>query len=118
MRSLPKYLLLALTVLLAASCNKKFETSIALAVDNEELRLSSADAGYFYLHVTSNRSWTISIEADSDWLHPEVTSGEGIQYPKINYDAYVGGVDREATLVVSCDVKTCRIRVIQPNSEQ
>lgn len=118
MRRLVECILLALAVVLSASCSKKFETSIDLAVDNEELHLTSSDAGYFYLHITSNRSWTLAVEAESDWLHPEVASGSGTQYPKINYDSYVGGIDREAILVVSCDVKECRIRVIQPNSEQ
>ena len=99
------------------SCQEKFVTSTDLAVDNTQLDLPSSDAGYFHVHILSNRSWTISIESEKDWLHPQQTSGHGTAYPKFTYDSYLGGVDREATIVISCDVKTLRIKVVQPKSE-
>ena len=115
MRKLIISLFLAFAALV--SCNKPFESAIDLAVDAETLKLPSCDEGYFYMHIMSNRSWTISVESEKDWLHPEQTSGSGTAYPKFTYDAYVGAIDREATIVVSCDVKTIRVTVIQPKSE-
>lgn len=100
-----------------SSCQEKFVTSVALAVDNVQIDLPSSDEGYFNLHILSNRSWTISIESERDWLHPECTSGQGTAYPRFTYDSYEGAVDREATIVISCDVKTLRIKVVQPKSE-
>lgn len=100
-----------------ASCDKPFESSIDLAVDAETIKLPSCDEGYFYMHVASNRDWTLSIESEKDWLHPEQSSGHGTAYPKFNYDSYVGAIDREAEIVLSCDVKTIRVKVIQPKSE-
>lgn len=105
------------SLLFMTSCQKKFVTSTALAVDNLQLDLPSSDAGYFNLHILSNREWTIDIVSDRDWLHPETRSGEGTAYPKFTYDAYTGAVDREATIVISCDVKTLRVKVVQPKSE-
>lgn len=98
-------------------CNKPYVTALDLAVDSETLNLPSSDAGYFYMHIASNRSWTLSIDAEKDWLHPEQTSGSGSAYPKFTYDAYVGAIDREAKIVISCDVKTITVNVVQPKSE-
>lgn len=98
-------------------CNKSFTSSIELAVDSETLNLPSSEAGYFYMHIASNRDWTLTVEADKDWLHPEQTSGSGTAYPKFNYDAYVGAIDREAKIIISCDVKTITVTVVQPKSE-
>lgn len=99
------------------SCQKPYASRIDLAVDSETLKLPSYEAGYFYMHVAANRDWALSVESEKDWLHPEQTSGSGTGYPRFTYDAYVGAVDREATIVVSCDVKTIRVKVIQPKSE-
>ena len=99
------------------SCQEKFVTSIDLAVDNLQLDLPSSDAGYFNLHIQSNRAWTIAVESAKDWLHPQQTSGHGTAYPRFTYDSYIGGVDREAVIIISCDVKTLQIKVVQPKSE-
>ena len=109
------YLLAALVLL--SSCEKAYQSTLDLAVDSTELKLPSSEAGYFYLHIASNRNWTLSVEAEKDWLHPQQTSGNGTAYPKFTYDAYTGAIDREATLVISCDVKTIRLNVTQPRSE-
>lgn len=111
-------LIALLSVIMAlAACQKPYESTIDLAVDSETLKLPSSEAGYFYMHIASNRAWNISIESEKDWLHPEQTSGTGAAYPKFNFDAYVGAVDREAVIVVSCDVKSLRVTVVQPKSE-
>ena len=99
------------------SCQKEFVTSVALAVDQTQIDLPGSDAGYFNLHILSNRAWTIKVESERDWLHPETKAGKGTAYPKFTYDGYVGAVDREATIVIACDVKTLRIKVVQPKSE-
>lgn len=111
-------LLIALSALATlVSCDKGYKTTIGLAVNAETLKLPSSEAGYFYMHIASNRDWNLYVEQNNDWLHPEQTSGSGTAYPKFNYDAYVGAIDREAEIVLSCDVKTIRIKVIQPKSE-
>jgi hypothetical protein len=107
--------LIALTGLV--SCQQKFVTSVDLAVDQTQIDLPGSDAGYFNLHILSNRTWTITVESERDWLHPETKEGKGTAYPKFTYDAYVGAVDREATIIIACDVKTLRIKVVQPKSE-
>lgn len=111
--------ILAILVVLTAlvSCQKPYASTLDLAVDSETLKLPSFEEGYFYLHIASNRDWTLSIESDKDWLHPEQASGTGPGYPRFIYDAYVGAVDREAVIVISCDVKTIRVKVVQPKSE-
>ncbi|MBR0245223.1 MAG: BACON domain-containing protein [Bacteroidales bacterium] len=112
-----KLVILFVAVIALFACQKPYETTLDLAVDSTTLKLPSCDKGYFYMHIISNRDWTLSVEADKDWLHPEQTSGTGTAYPKFVFDAYVGAIDREATIVVSCDVKTIRVKVIQPKSE-
>ncbi len=99
------------------ACQKPYETTLDLAVDSTTLKLPSVEEGYFYMHIASNRSWALSVEAERDWLHAEQTSGTGTAYPKFTYDAYTGAIDREASIIVSCDVKTIRVKVIQPKSE-
>ena len=98
-------------------CNKPYVSQIDLAVDSERLLLPSSEGGYFYMHIASNRDWTLSIESDKDWLHPEQTSGSGTSYPRFTYDAYSGAVAREAKMIISCDVKTITVTVVQPQSE-
>ena len=81
-------ILIALACL--ASCQKPYAPALELAVDSETLKLPSCEAGYFYTHVASNRSWTLSVEAEKDWLHPEQTSGNGTAYSERFY-AYETG---------------------------
>ena len=111
--------LAALLIVFAAlfGCSKPYASKIDLAVDSERLLLPSSAEGYFYMHIASNRDWTLSIESDKDWPHPEQTSGSGTAYPKFHYDAYSGAVAREARIVISCDVKTLTVTVVQPQSE-
>lgn len=112
-----KLVLLFFAAMALFACQKPYETTLDLAVDSTTLKLPSCEEGYFYMHIVSNRSWTLSIEAEKDWLHPEQTSGTGTAYPKFVFDSYAGAIDREATIVISCDVKTIRVKVIQPKSE-
>ena len=112
-----KLAVLVIAIVALMGCDKPFVSSIELAVDSETIKLPSSDDGYFYLHIASNRDWTLAVESDKDWLHPEQTSGSGTAYPKFNYDAYIGAIDREARIVISCDVKTVTVNVIQPKSE-
>lgn len=119
MRTSAKIFITALcAMVLTVACQEKFVTSIDLAVDNVQLDLPSHEAGYFNLHILSNRAWKIAVDSKKDWLHPEDSTGFGTAYPKFTYDSYVGAVDREATIIISCDVKTLEVKVVQPKSEE
>ena len=110
-----RVIVLMLSALLAvASCQKPFETSIALGVNNERIQLPSFEQGHCFITVYSNSSWNIRVEAEGEWATLGQQSGTGIGYVRLDYTENLSASPREATVVVEGSGKRCEILVIQP----
>ena len=104
--------ILMLTVLLA-SCSQKFEMSLPLAVNRDEIKLP-AGSGSTYLMIYSTGSWTI--EGESSWLTLSRLSGSGNTQVNLSYDANEG-LSRESTFTVTGNGKTIGIKISQEGSK-
>ena len=116
MRTFLTSLCLAALMLAAGACTEKFETSVKLGVDHEQLNLPSSEAGYFYFHITSNTSWKITVDPDDGWLRTDKRSGKGIAYPKFTYDENTEPEGRQTSIVVTAGKTVRRVLVVQPNA--
>ena len=111
-----RMIVLALTALLAASaCQKPFETSIELGVNNEKIQLPSFEEGHCFITVFSNAAWTIRLDSGEDWASLGQRSGTGIDYVRFDYSENLSAAPREATVVVEGSGKRCEILVTQPS---
>ena len=111
-----KMIVLALSALLAAAaCQKPFETSISLGVNNESIVLPSFEEGYCFITVFSNAGWTIRLDSGEDWASLGQSSGKGIGYVKFAYSENLSASPRDARVVVEGSGKRCEILVTQPS---
>jgi len=110
-----KLILCALAILLSLwACQKPYQTKIDLGVNHEQIILPSAEEGHCFITVYSNGSWTIKISPSVSWARLDRSSGEGIAYPRLDYEENLDGVERVATVVVEGQGKKCEIKITQP----
>lgn len=96
------------------ACQKPYVTTIELGVNHEEILLSSPEKGHCFITVSSNGSWTIKLSPEVSWARLDRSSGEGIAYPRLDYDENLEPTERVATLVVEGQGKKCEIKITQP----
>ena len=110
-----KLMICVLAMLLSLSaCQKPYTTTIDLGVNHEEIILPSSQAGHCFITVFSNGSWTIKVSAEEAWVRLDRSGGEGIAYPRLDYDENLGTEQRLATVVVEGQGKKCEIKITQP----
>lgn len=109
-----KWILILAVLLGFAACQKPYQTTITLGVNNEQIVLKSFEEGHCYITVFSNGGWTIALEPAVDWARLDRESGEGIAYVRMDYDENFGSEERYATVVVSGQGKECQILITQP----
>ena len=110
-----KLMICVLAMLLSLwACQKPYVTSIELGVNHNEILLSSPMKGHCFITVFSNGSWTIKLSPDVSWARLDRSSGEGIAYPRLDYDENLDIEAREATVIVEGQGKKCEIKITQP----
>lgn len=109
-----KWIAIVAALLFAAACAKEYKTEIPLGVNHEEIKLPSFEEGHCFITVYSNSTWTIGFETEPDWARLGQTSGEGIDYVRLDYDENLSGAERSATVVVAGSGKSFSIVVTQP----
>ena len=109
-----KLIAIIAAALALAACQKPYTTQIDLAVNHEEIILPSSLEGHCFITVYSNSTWTISVTEGADWASLGASSGEGIDYVRLDFTENLGTVERKATVRVSGSGKTCEIIVTQP----
>ncbi len=110
-----KLMICVLAMLLSLSaCQKPYVTTIELGVNHEEIVLPSPEKGHCFITVYSNSSWTIKISPAVNWARLDRSGGEGIAYPRFDYDENLETTERVATVVVEGQGKKCEIKITQP----
>jgi len=93
-----------------------FHTINELELDKETL-IVGLEAGDETIEISSNTSWSISCEADADWLHFSTNEGTGNENISIYYNYNDGGVRFTDIYVDGLNTPTRKIRLIQAQSE-
>lgn len=108
-------------VFVLASCQKKFVTSIDLAVDYSDetggLVLTKNTADTCYIHVTSNMDWKAGLTFPQDeqqWCRLDKKEGHGIDWIPLIYQANESGVERTAVFNIETSSKSIKFTISQP----
>lgn len=101
-------------ILLFAACQKPYQTTVELGVNHEKILLPSFEQGHCFITVFSNGSWTISVTEGSDWAKLGQSSGDGIDYVRLDYTENLTTTERNAKVVVKGQGKECEILITQP----
>ena len=117
-----------ITILLAiglafglVSCQKKFVTSIDLAVDYSDetggMVLTKNTADTCYIHVTSNTDWkaglTFSQEGEP-WCRLDKKEGHGSAWIPFIYQANESGAERAVIFNIETSSKAIKFTISQP----
>ncbi|MBP3482219.1 MAG: BACON domain-containing protein [Alistipes sp.] len=100
-----------------SSCEKSFESSVELAVNDETLTLGAA-AGTCVITVYSNTDWRASLAADGDWARISVGGGDGMSASGLGFvhfffEANGSGTSREAVVTLQSKNKTVSVVLTQ-----
>lgn len=116
--------ILLMTVGLAfvlASCQKKFVTSIDLAVDYSDetggMVLTKNTADSCYIHVTSNTDWKASLtfsQEEQQWCRLEQKEGHGSAWIPFIYQANESGAERAVIFNIETSSKAIKFTISQP----
>lgn len=113
MRKVLNMIVILIAVLFLVSCNKPYQTTLELAVNQENIQLPSSLGGHCYITVFSNTSWNIELQPAVDWARLDVSNGSGIGYVRFEYDDNLSSEQRSVDAVVTGSGKTCRITITQ-----
>ena len=92
-----------------------FHTVNELEVDKASI-IANMEAGDELIEISSNTSWTISCEADTDWLNFSTNEGTGNDIINIHYAYNDGGVRFTDIFIHGLNTPTKKIRLIQAQS--
>ena len=106
-----KILTLAALLVLAVSCEKKFEFSQPLSIQSDKVELE-AQEGSTPVIVYANGDWTASLTEGSDWGRIDNASGKGLGQVKFIYQTNEG-LPRRAVLEIMSGDEVCRVTLVQ-----
>ncbi|MBO4446594.1 MAG: BACON domain-containing protein [Bacteroidales bacterium] len=114
------YIAIISAILVLCSCQKPFESTIDLAVNDTRVNISWAQAQdrlEFTFPVYSTGSWTANIVAGGDWLTIDRNSGTGRQYIHCTAQPNTVNIVRAVRMEVSNGKKTIPVYFVVSSSE-
>lgn len=114
-KKMKRIIILIFASCLALCCNKPFQTSIDLGVNDTRINIpwSSAQSSFdFTFPVYSSGSWTAEIVAGGDWLSISGASGSGTGYIYCTSHPNLTGVPRAVIMEVKGGGKVIPVYIV------
>ena len=114
-----KYIILILAAVLALSgCQKRWEWSGELSVNDTRINLPKAETE-FTVSVFSNTGWTALVTKGADWLKLDETTGSGMGTIHLRGSENVLDAIRAAVLVLTADSgKVIEVNIVQSGTKE
>lgn len=101
-----------------SGCEKKWESSIELAVFSTRLNCEDQLMQDFTITVMSNTDWNAEVSLGNDWLSITETSGSGLGFIHAHNDDHFGDEARKGKIRIWTSGKEVTINVVQAGNKE